>query len=74
MKPSQIIASLNALHLGDMEIIRATLSQARQACLALDQAELAARLDEADLALSRADVKMYRKRVESVISVLGHLR
>jgi len=74
MNPTQIIASLNALHLGDMEVIRAKLDQARQACIALEQQELAERLDEAGKALSRADVKTYRKRVESVISQLGHLR
>ena len=74
MKPTQIIASLNALHLGDMEVIRAKLNQARRACLGMEQTELAARLDEADQALSRADVKTYRKRVELVISALGHLR
>jgi hypothetical protein len=74
MNPTQIIASLNALQLGDMDVIRAKLEQARRACLALEQAELAERLSEADRALSRADVKTYRKRVESVISQLGHLR
>ncbi len=74
MSPSRIIAALNALEFGELDAIRAKLDQARRACLELDQAELAARLDEASAALGRADVKTYRKRVESVISQLGHLR
>jgi hypothetical protein len=72
--PSKIIAVLNALNLGEMDAIRAKLEQARLACLELDQEELALRLDEASAALGKADVKTYRKRVESVISRLGHLR
>ena len=74
MKPTQIIASLNSLHVGDMDLIRAKLDRAREACLVLEQADLAQRLGEAGKALLRADVKTYRKRVESVISQLGHLR
>ena len=74
MKPAQIIASLNALHLGEMDVIRAKLDQARQACLDLEQGNLAERLSEARHALQRADVETYRKRVELVISQLGHLR
>ena len=72
--PSKIIATLNSLHFGAMESIRSKLDQARADCVALEQVELAERLDEAASALGRADVKTYRKRVESVISQLGHLR
>jgi len=72
--PSRIIALLNSLGVGEMESIRAKLDQARQACLALDRADLAERLDEALAALGRAEMKTYRKRVETVVSRLGHLR
>lgn len=72
--PSKIIANLNSLHLGEMDSIRGKLQQAREDCVAIEQAALAERLVEAAAALSRADVKTYRKRVESVISQLGHLR
>jgi len=72
--PSKIIATLNSLHLGEMDSIRSKLEQAREDCVAIEQEALAARLVEAASALGRADVKTYRKRVESVISQLGHLR
>jgi hypothetical protein len=72
--PSRIIAALNSLHVGAMDVIRDKLDEARRACLELDQTELAERLDEATRALERADLKTYRKRVESVIARLGHLR
>ena len=71
---SKIIASLNALSLGSMEVIGANLAEARQACLELDETELADRLGEAHGALLRGDVKIYRKRIESVVSRLGHRR
>ena len=72
--PSRIIASLNSLSVGKMDVIRAKLDEARRACVELDRADLAERLGEASSALGRAEMKIYRKRVQSVISQLGHLR
>jgi len=72
--PSKIIATLNSLGVGDIEVIRTKLDQARHACLELDRADLAERLGEASSALGRAEMKIYRKRIESVVSQLGHLR
>ena len=72
--PSRIIALLNSLGVGEMAVIRAKLEQARQACLEIDHPDLAQRLDEALAALGRAEMKIYRKRVESVVARLGHLR
>ncbi len=71
---SKIIASLNSLSLGRMDLIGAKLVEARQACLELDENELADRLGQAHGALLRGDVETYRKRVESVVSRLGHRR
>ncbi len=71
---SKIIASLNSLSLGNTEVIGAKLAEARQACLELDENELADRLEEAHGALLRGDVETYRKRVKSVVSRLGHRR
>jgi len=71
---SKIISSLNSLSLGKMENIGAKLAEARKACLELDENELADRLREAHGALLRGDVRTYRKRVESVVSRLGHRR
>lgn len=72
--PARIIAALNALGRGEMATVRARLDEARRACVELAQEELVTRLDEAASALARADLKTYRKRVESVISRLGHLK
>ena len=74
MNISQLIAYLNALHLGEMEGILAKLAEARRACADLDQSELADKLDEAGQALSCADIRRYRKNVETVIARLGHVR
>ena len=74
MTPAQIIGSLNALHRGELDIIRSTLNEARLACLELREETLAQQLDEADQALRRADLRTYRKRVETVSSRLGHLK
>jgi hypothetical protein len=72
--PSKIIASLNSLGVGDIDIIRTRIDDARRGCLELDRADLAERLDQALTALRRAEMKIYRKRVESVVAQLGHLR
>ena len=74
MDTSQLIASLNSLHSGELSSIAAKLERARRACLELALQDLALRLEEAHAALQRADVKTYRKRVETVIAQLGHLR
>jgi hypothetical protein len=74
MTPLQIIASLNSLSVGEVELIGAKLDEARRACLALQQTQLAEHLDEASQALKRADVRTYRKRVETVIAQLGHIK
>lgn len=72
--PSQIIALLNSLSLGDLDAIRAKLEEASSACDALGRDELAAVLVEARAALSSGDLKTYRKRVETAVARLGHLR
>jgi hypothetical protein len=74
MTPAQIIGSLNALHRRELGVIRTTLNEARRACLELRQETLAQQLDEADQALRNADLRTYRKRVETVIARLGHLK
>jgi len=74
MDSSQLIANLNAINVGDLEVIRGKLEQAREACRAIDQPELADKLQEAVDALDQADMKTYRRRVETVVSKLGHIR
>jgi hypothetical protein len=72
--PSQIIALLNSLSLGDLDAIRAKLDEASEACGALGKDELSGLVAEARAAISAGDVKTYRKRIETAVARLGHLR
>jgi F0F1-type ATP synthase membrane subunit b/b' len=71
---SRIIASLNALSKGEIDAIRTRLAEASAACRELGRDDLALQLDEARDAIVAADVRTYRKKVETVIARLGHLR
>ena len=74
MTPGQLIAYLNAMSCGDLEGLAAKLDEAGRACTALKQGELADKLGEAREALLEGDLKGYRKRVETVVARLGHLK
>ena len=74
MNPSQLIAFLNAIQVGDLDIIRSQLVEGRQACVDFSQPELATLLGEALTALDGLDTKTYRRRIECVVSRLGHIR
>ena len=74
MNAGQLVVHLNALNVGEMDAVMIKLAEARQACLEIEQADLADKLGEAVEALGRADLKTYRKRVETVIARLGHIR
>ncbi len=74
MTTGQLMAYLHAIRVGAMDGIQAKIDTAREACLELDQDELAQTLNEASAALVQADLKTYRKRMETVISRLGHVR
>ena len=74
MNATELIAFLNAVRVGELDGIRGKLLRAREACVQLEQGALAEKLEEAEQALARADMKTYRKRLEAVVSRLGHLR
>lgn len=74
MDATQLIAFLNAIAVGDIDTIRGKLARAREACVEFQQADLVQKLEQAEQALVEADMKTYRKRLETVISRLGHLR
>lgn len=74
MNPSQLIAHLNALSIGDIDLIAGKLGIASDACRELGQDDLAERLIEARTALEAANPKEFRRLVASVVSRLGHLR
>ncbi len=73
-RPTQVIALLNALSLGDLDAIRAKLAEARGACERLGHDDVASLVAEAHGALSGGDLKTYRKKVETAVAKLGHLR
>ncbi|HEX4825067.1 MAG TPA: hypothetical protein VFV19_12235 [Candidatus Polarisedimenticolaceae bacterium] len=72
--PSQLIALLNALTLGDLDAIRARLAEAESVLEGLGHDEVASIVGEARTALSGGDLKTYKKRVATAIAKLGHLR
>jgi len=73
MDAKQLIAFLNAIKVGELDTIEGKLGEARSACEELGQPDLAASLSEAHDALEGLDMKLYRKRVQHVLSRLGHL-
>ena len=74
MTPSQLIAFLNAMTCGDLDSLSSKLCEARDACLELGADDLAAMILEAREALVSGDLKTYRKRAETVVARLGHLK
>ena len=74
MTPTQLISLLNSLTFGDLDAIRGKLDEAREGCASLGNADLVFLVDEARGALIAGDLKTYRKRVETAVARLGHLR
>ncbi|TDI35483.1 MAG: hypothetical protein E2P03_00710 [Acidobacteria bacterium] len=68
------ISILNSLAMGDLERIRQHLQEVGASLAAGGEAELAEMLSEAENALGRGDAPLFRKRVQHVVSRLGHLR
>lgn len=69
-----LIAHLNGLAVGDLDVLKARLTEGRDAARGLGHDEVASLLDEGLLALGSGDLRTYRKRVATAISRLGHLR
>lgn len=74
MNPSQLIAHLNAMSCGDLATLSRKLDEATDACRRLGEDELVAMLGEARGGLDGGDLKTYRRRLETVVARLGHLR
>jgi hypothetical protein len=69
-----VLSTLNALDVGTMDSIVAKLDQVRADLLALDQAELAERAQDARTALERGDVTEFKRLRAFVQSKVGHIR
>jgi len=74
MTTTQLIAFLNSMTCGDLDSIFTKLDEARSACDELGESGLSDKLSEARTALLGGDLKTYRKRVQTVVSGLGHVR
>jgi hypothetical protein len=72
--PTQLIALLNSLAVGDLDAIRAKLDEAHGELESLGHGEVATIVADARKALVGGDLKTYRKRVETAVAKLGHLR
>ena len=74
MTGKQLIAFLNALTLGDLAALLQKLDQAASAAAALGHEEIATIVLEARRALEGGDVKTYRRKIETAIARLGHVK
>jgi hypothetical protein len=74
MTTSQLIAHLNGLTVGDLDSLSARIEAAVAACRALGHDGVAPVLEEARESLRQGDLKTFRKRVETSVARLGHLR
>jgi hypothetical protein len=70
----QIIAFLNSMTFGDVAALASKLDQARAECDGLGHAEIAAIVDEARAALREGDLKTYRRKIETAVARLGHVK
>jgi hypothetical protein len=69
-----LLSTLNATDVGTLDSISAKLRQVQDELLEMDQPELAARANEATLALARGDVVEFRRGRAFLQSKIGHLR
>ncbi|MFQ5669558.1 MAG: hypothetical protein ACE5HD_03435 [Acidobacteriota bacterium] len=70
----RVISNLNSIHLGDLDRIAGRLEEARRTLEQLDAQDLVASIQEAQRAIRQGDVPLFRRRVQHVVSRLGHLR
>ena len=68
------ISTLNSLQIGEMERIRRRLVEVRRSLEEVGEPNLLAKLEEAQTAIVQGDVPLFRKRIQHVVSRLGHLR
>ncbi len=70
----RVIVTLNSLHVGDVDRILARLEEAEATLRQLAEEELVEKIGEARGAIQKGDVPLFRKRLQHVVSRLGHLR
>ena len=69
------ISTLNSLHIGDIDRIVSRLGEVRTDLEGVvSDPEILTRIDDARQAITSGDLPLFRKRVQNVVSRLGHLR
>lgn len=68
------ISTLNSLRIGEIERLLCRLDEVRGALGEIGEPELLDTLEQARSAITQGDLPLFRKRVQHVISRLGHLR
>jgi hypothetical protein len=71
---SRAISTLNSLGVGDLDRIHLRLGEVESDLAGLGAQELVEMLTDARGALDGGDVPLFRRRVQHVVSRLGHLR
>jgi hypothetical protein len=69
-----LLSTLNATDVGTLDSVAEKLGQVRDALIALEEPELAARAVEAIEALRRGDVAEFKRGRAYLQSKIGHLR
>ena len=71
---SRAISTLNSLGVGDLDRIRQRLDEVESDLSSLGEQDLVGMLADARSALDNVDIPLFRRRVQHVVSRLGHLR
>jgi hypothetical protein len=71
---SRAISTLNSLGVGDLDRIRRRLDEVESDLSSLGEQGLVEMLADARSALDKIDIPLFRRRVQHVVSRLGHLR
>jgi hypothetical protein len=74
MQTRGLIETLNNLSMGELALVSRRVREVRDDVLAMDQTEIAAILDQSLECLASGDLKMFRKRINTAVSRLGHLK
>lgn len=74
MQTRGLIDTLNNLSLGELALVTRRVGEVRDEVLAMDQVEIAAILDESLACLAAGDLRTFRKRINTAVSRLGHLK
>ncbi len=70
----RIISTLNSIHLGELDRIVRRLDEVRDVLQDLEKPELEDYVNKARAAIQGGDLPLFRKRIQHVVSRLGHLR